>query len=264
MEHYIPPLLVEKLPPGKTATDVVEELERRGIIPEFMYAGSGLLTSSTSAVPNAGVGVGVGAGVTVRAATFVDSELGSQWPQPQPLSELEESLLSGAAPSQAVVVTGEGGTGKTTFLLRLAERIANQVWAHLHRRASDAVPAPWTPVVLELRRYSSATLHGALPRYLMEVCGLPCEVVTALQEGDVPKCGAGVPLVRLLVLCDGTDEMVDGGDGKGVLRDFVATLCGGTAWSPSTLRVVVTSRRDGHVPGCPHRVLLPFGKAQVW
>ncbi len=179
---------------------------------------------------------------------------------------MEEAFLGGtasAAPSQLLVVTGEGGTGKSTLLQRLGARLASEGRAHLERPAAQQQPAPWTPLLLELRQYTAATLRGIFPQYLKDVCGMPHEVVTSLQTGTVPVCSAGVPLVRLLVLCDGTDEMADGGDGTGVLRDFVGRLCGGAAWPCSTLRVVVTSRGEGRVPGCTRCVLLPFGNAQV-
>ncbi len=187
-------------------------------------------------------------------------------PSPQPLAEVEEAFLSGtaaAAPSQLLVVTGDGGAGKSTLLQRLGTRLASEGRAHLQRPAAVQQPAPWTPLLLELRKYTAKTLRGILPQYLTDVCGMPHDVVMSLRYGTVPVCSAGVPLVRLVVLCDGTDEMADGGDGTAVLRDFVAELCGGTAWPCSTLRVVVTSRGEGRAPGCTRRVLLPFGKAQV-
>ncbi len=74
------------------------------------------------------------------------------------------------------------------------------------------------------------------------------------------------PRVRLLVLCDGADEMCDASPGglAVALKDLAATLCGGTPWPPALLRVVVTTR--GEVApgvGLLRRVLLPFGSSQV-
>ena len=100
---------------------------------------------------------------------------------------------------QLLVVVGEGGTGKTTFLLRLGARLAAACRDFLAQPAANHAPAPWVPVVLELRRYTVASLHGALGRHLVVACGVPLAVVDALQRGDVPVCGCGVPLVRGLL-----------------------------------------------------------------
>jgi WD40 repeat protein len=237
LAHYIPPLLVDELPLGKTAAELVAELDQQA--------------------EGAGAGAGTGSNVGAGSVPHV--------PSPQSLADVEEAFLCGtsAAPSQLLVVTGDGGTGKSTLLQRLGARLASEGRAHLLRPAAEQQPAPWTPLLLELRQYTAATLRGILPKYLEEVCGVPHEVVTSLQAGTVPVCSTGVPLVRLLVLCDGTDEMADGGDGTAVLQDFVGRLCGGKTWPCSTLRVVVTSRGEGRAPGCTRRVLLPFGKVQV-
>ncbi len=251
---YIPPLVVEQLPFGVTATEFVAKREQPG----------------------------------------ADGPSGSH--TPQPLSALEGALLSDATSCQVAVVAGEGGSGKSTLLLRLGARLAGEGRAHLLRPAAQAQPPPWTPVLLELREYTAATLRGTLINLVERVCGRDALAAVAGQGGNptaagctvggvstgvgagaaaVAGAGAGAqmsgtvqepPRVRLLVLCDGADEMQDARPGAlaVTLKDLAETLCGATPWSPAVLRIVVTTR--GEVApgvGLLRRVLLPFGRPQV-
>jgi hypothetical protein len=227
---YVPPLVVEELPLGKSATAFVADLD---------------------------------AGRTRETAGAVGTRSAVEL-----LADVEALFLqdeSQSADRQLLVVAGEGGSGKTTFLLGMGSRAAAECRAHLQSPAAAPKLPPWTPVLLELRHFSTEQLVGALPRHLERACGLPREAVAALQGVRDPAGATRVPLVRLLVLCDGTDEMVDGGNGKSVFESFVANLCGGPgkAWPCTALRVVVTSRcESGGVPAV-RRLLLPFSTAQV-
>ncbi len=222
MAYYISPFVVQELPPNTSATAFVSEWDRAA------------------------------SGATGRVFAFA----------PEPLDRVEASFFSDrTSAKQLLLLIGEGGTGKSTCLMQLGNRLLADCEKHLPVSPANHQPMPWTPLLVELRRYSVADLFNLLPLHL-ERCGVDPGVVDALRQGAVPLCG-GAPALRLVLLCDGADEMVDGGDGADVLRDFVARVCGGVAWPNSTLRVVVTSR--GYVlSDCPvRRVLLPFGRAQV-
>ncbi len=260
--HYIPPLLVDELPPGKTASEFVAELDRSAVHTHVGVMTDGGGGRGGSAHGGSGRGSGGGGAIAGMAVAL------------HPLVVVEACILDDASTTQLLVVTGDGGTGKSTLLKRLGARLARNCRTYLQRPAAERQPAPWTPLLLELRHFTVSTLYGIIPKYLESRLGVPHEVVNAFQTGTLPVCSSGMPLVRLLVLCDGSDEMMTGGsgtdemsevdDGTGVLQNFVATLCGGRAWPRDLLRVIVTTRGDGRAPGCTRRVLLPFGEAQVW
>ncbi len=179
----------------------------------------------------------------------------------QSLAAVEEALLASHTTMQLLVMLGEGGVGKTSFLMRLGARLAADCRAFLLTCAANYVPAPWVPVLLELRWYTVDSLRGALGRHLERECGVPPSVVEALEHGHVPIGDCGVPLVRVVLLCDGMDDMADSCN---FVQDFVATVCGGTAWPASVLRVVVTSRSSRPMKQTALvQVLLPFGMVQV-
>jgi hypothetical protein len=244
--NYVVPLVVEELPFGVTPTAFVENLDQRGFSVSAVRADPGATTHSGAYLP-------------------------------QLLSTVEDAFLSDAPVSQVFAVTGESGTGKTTFLLRLAARLAAEGRAHLQRPAARATeeryserPPPWTPVLLELRQHTVESLTGALFEHMKDVCGSDAAraaLEVSRAEGAGPGSAGPVPRVRLLVMCDGADEMTDASSGGPtlVLRNLAATLCGGVPLPESVLRVVVTTRWDvpaGH--GLLRRVLLPFQKSQVW
>jgi hypothetical protein len=257
--HYIPPLVVEELPFGVTATEFVAKLDPPA--------------DATAAL--------------TAAVAITDPPQPGASDSPQSLSALEDSLLSEVTGCQVAAIAGEGGSGKSTLLLRLGARLVEDGRAHLLRPAAKTQPAPWTPVLLELREYTAATLHGALCELVERVCG--SDALAALQgyaaartagAGACAGAGAGAsasasaaaaateepPRVRLLMLCDGADEMPDARPGAlaVALRDLAATLCGGTAWPPAVLRVVVTTRGEvAPGAGLLRRILLPFGRLQV-
>jgi hypothetical protein len=249
--HYISPSVVEELPFGVTATEFVTRLD----------------TSNDAT-----------AALTAAVAIPDPPQRGASH-TPQCLSALEDALLSDSAGCRVAAVSGEGGSGKSTLLLRLGARLAEEGRVHLLRPTALAQPAPWTPVLLELREYSAASLQGALINLVERVCG--SDALAALQGYAAaltagPGASAGVstgatateepPRVRLLLLCDGADEMPDARPGGLIvaLKDLAATLCGGTPWPPAVLRVVVTTRGEvPHANGLLRRVLLPFGRLQV-
>ncbi len=247
--------MVEELPVGVTATEFVAKLD-----------------------PPADATAALTAAVTIPGpAQRGDAHT------PHCVSALVYSLLSEATGCQVVAVSGEGGSGKSTLLLRLGTRLVGDGRTHLLRPSAQTQPAPWTPVLLELREYTAATLCGALVSLVERLCG--SDALAALQvyavahtagAGACARAGAGAsadapaseepPRLRLLVLCDGADEMPDARPGFSAvaLKDLAATLCGGTAWPPSVLRVVVTTRGEvPHAGGLLRRVLLPFGRLQV-
>jgi hypothetical protein len=119
--------------------------------------------------------------------------------------------------------------------------------------------------VIELKSMRSSQLPGLLPKLLMETYRPPSEAIAALKSQPL-----GNGAVRLLVLCDGYDELVV----DQPVLNLTATLCGGEdlLWPPGVLKVVVTSRsnrlrdrvEEWSVFG-PHQrcLLLPFTKARV-
>jgi hypothetical protein len=233
--HDIPRFVVDQLPDDHTATEYVAKWDEE---------------SRTK---------GAGAG-----GSDADGEPCFRTFPPQALRDVEEIFLHGSHDHQLLFVSGEGGTGKSTFMKNLGTRLATECREHLRAPGAVHRPAPWTPVLLQLRKYSAESLKGALHGVLNTVMASTPILKAALEMGEVTESAAGIPVMRLLVLCDGTDEMADGGDGTAVLQDFVTTLNGGAAWeSTHTLRVVATSRGYGRVPNCMQRVLLPFRRHQV-
>jgi hypothetical protein len=202
----------------------------------------------------------------------------------QPLPSSSQSLLCAvesliqSSEQQSLHVAGDAGSGKSLFLRRLARRLLESQRVvgtpKLGLQAVLECPVAMLPVdtfplllpvVIELKKYSVSELRDLLPSFLVESLGLPREGVDAVrtQSADQPK-------VCLVVLCDGVDELQ--GD-LTELGDFTATLCGGpgSAWAPSVLKVIATSRdrvapllfqhSDGPRPSC--LTLLPLTRAQV-
>lgn len=197
-----------------------------------------------------------------------------------PLTEQLGSFL--ADDSQALLLlVGEAGCGKSMFSWLLAQRCSGTVVDGVrvptaHATTVHGYQLPWVPVVLDMLRFKAmgrasethAGLEDCLAHYLVKDCALSAEVVGMLDSG---KPFAEGPLLRLLVVCDGFDELQGVADGIHGMADFVSILRGGRAWSNCTVKVVVTSR-DGRLthadeervfPGRVRRVLLPFGDSRV-
>ena len=162
---------------------------------------------------------------------------------------------------KTLLVLGKPGGGKSAFTWRLGAQQLGQATEFLQQRptvstTSSAVITPWLPVHVDLKQYRAVQLWGLLPSLLTDkgALGLPGQVLSVLRSA--------LPSLRLLVLCDGFDELQEGDWPVPWSRshDFVAALCGGTAWSPSTLKVYIAhtpndTRRRAFLP-C-HRLMLP-------
>jgi hypothetical protein len=180
------------------------------------------------------------------------------------LSDIADSFL--ASGCQLLVLLGEAGSGKSTFMWKLCTRLLagsppGFLDVPVSRMASPVKPL-YLPVYVELKRYKADGLAGLLHNALLSA-GLSREAVQALRGQDTRA-----PLVRVVLLADGFDELQ--GD-MSVFEDFVGTACGG--WDPSLLAVIVTSResrvgdrtREHTLFGGRHNraLLLPFTKDRV-
>lgn len=214
-------------------------------------------------------------------------------PDPRPdvvhLHAAFTDFLGGAV--DTLLVLGDPGSGKSTFVWEEGHRLTLlngvedlvqtpvSLWSdtssHQRRDPAQAAPQslPWMPLFIPLKEHSASSLSGLLPRALAQ-CGLDAGTVAAMRAS---------PQVRLLVLCDGFDELredEDAGHARRQLHNFAATLCDdrgvhgapGTRQPEWTIKVVVTSREnrlggrgdEDRVFGNHARlVLLPFTRTQV-
>ncbi len=277
MHFYVEPRVVEEVPRGLSAG-------------EFVAAGDSPRTEPALDV------LGVAPPALPPSPPLPPPPQLPDTPGPMPLLSAAAQFLS-SSEDHTLVVLGEPGCGKSTFLWELGRGLCHP--SSLPRFLDTPVgclrpgdTAPWVPVALELKRYREGELHGLLPRVVGDARG-GCLSPDSL--GRLPGCG----LVRLVVLCDGFDEIQqDGGySGGGSGSDSAAgswgkaglaagtsrraclslrdTLCGSDPlwrWAPGQLKVVVTTREnrlwgrgDEDVVFGRHRrlVLLPFSLPQM-
>ena len=244
LHYYVPPLVVTEQPAGMSTAEYVAKLE----------AGEGSVVDTTRLLSR-------------EVATFLDSA---------------------TADDRVLAVLGEAGAGKSLFTWLTVKRLLAE-WAPWMAGgggvAVDGTASPpgvlWVPIVFELKHYKASELAGLLPRRLKSVLGLTDSAVNDLVFSRARLPWLPGVCVRLLVLCDGYDELLgedDAGDGlprrRATTGSIVTTLCGGPAVGvdPRALKVVVTCREsrfqgrfdEAAVLGKHRRaVLLPFNKAQV-
>jgi hypothetical protein len=197
-----------------------------------------------------------------------------------PLMAGFEFFLGSADPT--LVVLGDAGSGKSLFCNRVLQHLlpspsnATQ-WGTLDtplallrgppQGPSRSTPCtPWLPLHIELKQHGVRGLRGLVAR-LLAGCGWPAAAL------PVPPLAC--PRVRLLVLCDGYDELQREHGDPGAVHGFVTALCAGVVgedWDPGQLKVVVTTREsalgdrveENMVFGRHQRmVLLPFDTGRV-
>ena len=243
LHYYVPPLVVTEQPAGMSTAEYVAKLE----------AGEGSVVDTTRLLSR-------------EVATFLDSA---------------------TADDRVLAVLGEAGAGKSLFTWLTVKRLLAE-WELLMAGgggvAVNGTASPpgvlWVPIVFELKDYKASKLAGLLPRHLKSVLGLTDSAVDDLLYGRARLPWLPGVCVRLLVLCDGYDELQGEGGDAGLTRrrvttaGILATLCGGAdvARDAQALKVVVTCREsrfqgradEAAVLGKHRRaVLLPFNKAQV-
>lgn len=186
-----------------------------------------------------------------------------------PLSDVVRDFLGNGF--QSLVVVGEAGVGKSTFCWKIGEALVPagrdiQCFLDCPTSRLGRWELPWIPLVIELKYVKPSELEGLLPR-LLEKLGIPLPIVDELRNQPASNSA-----IRLLVFCDGYDELARGSDQP--VQSFVATLCGGEGqcWPASVLKVVFTSRpsqlsdrsQEQAVFGVHQRyLLLPLTKPRV-
>ena len=245
LHYYVEPYAVHELPRDMTSGAYVAQLEAK-------------LGVSTESVSDASTGL---ASIMTTAREFLDG------------------------PSTTLGVFGEPGSGKTMLVWLFSRALVRKLDKHLAtpvKRTLDGAghhaALPWLPIVLDLKKHSACGLatdsprglQGALEAHLVMDCRMSAEAVAYLKSG--PGADASVrPRVRLLVLCDGLDELQ--GPSAAVLKigSLLSAICGDEAWTGCDVKMVVTCR-ESHVTAVvereillvhDRRVILPFSTPQV-
>ena len=156
-------------------------------------------------------------------------------------------LDSATADDRVLAVLGEAGAGKSLFTWLTVKRLLAE-WEPWMAGGDvvdvDGTASPpgvlWVPIVFELKHYKASELAGLLPRHLKSVLGLTDSAVDDLVFSRARLPWLPGVCVRLLVLCDGYDELQ--GEGGATTGSIVTTLCGDpdVGADPRALKVVVT------------------------
>ena len=175
-----------------------------------------------------------------------------------PIMTAAREFLDG--PSATFGVFGEPGSGKTMLVWLLSRTLVHNLDKHVATPVKHTLDGaghhaalPWLPIVLDLKKHSACGLttdsprglQGALEAHLVMDCKMTAEAVAYLQSG--PAADASVrPRVRLLVLCDGLDELQGPSAAVSKIGSLLSAICGGKAWTGCDVKMVVTCR-ESHV-----------------
>lgn len=163
----------------------------------------------------------------------------------QPAAEATDGTQPFLAPGETLVVTGDAGSGKTTFLLYQALQLA------LHARTR---PDASLPIYVSLRTYNGGN-RDTLLDLLAQAGNLPNALLHALWSGDKR---------RVTLLLDGADEAP--GDKLEELVEALDNLIGSNtqhniliASRPGRFRTLLASRRSN----LREWVLMPLNDAEI-
>jgi hypothetical protein len=140
------------------------------------------------------------------------------------LSEEAAAFLASTAPvDRLLLLLGEAGSGKSMFTWLTARRLLDEYDACVAALLDAAIPAAgagsgataagaapasvlWVPLVIDLKDFTVSKLRDLLPWYLLNKCDLSEAAIADLRRG-VPLPGLPGVVPRLLLLCDGFDEL---------------------------------------------------------